>query len=227
MATGIVLAYKRIDNLPVVVNGMLDCSRIDRVLIWNNSGGDLRQKVSQLIDDKRVIVMGRGANVVVMGRFFAANSLPGETVFATQDDDCLVDDWDAVFRAYDEHGGVSSILDTNHVMWGRGHYVHRYQGGIAYETLLGYGSVFPASALQVFKVYVDRYGYDELLLRKADRIFTILQNREHAIVEVPKVKELPGARDSEALYRQPDHQELNRQAYERCRLLLEEQACGS
>ena len=46
-------------------------------------------------------------------------------------------------------------------------------------TLVGWGAVFRRDWLSVFDRYVERYGVDDLLLREADRIFTLLLNRPH------------------------------------------------
>jgi len=93
---------------------------------------------------------------------------------------------------------------------------HRYHWGDAHETLLGWGSMFDRGMVpKLFRLYIDQYGKDAILHRKADRIFTILHGHNHALIE-SDFEELPGAmRDGVALCTLPDHEELNHEARRR------------
>jgi len=72
----------------------------------------------------------------------------------------------------------------------------------------------------IFKPYIEKYGHDEVLTRKADRIFSILHGHQHATLK-SRFVQLPGAnRDGVALYTLPDHERLTNEARRRALGLL-------
>jgi hypothetical protein len=87
-------------------------------------------------------------------------------------------------------------------------------------ALIGWGSMFHRSRLQVLDKYTNKYGIDDLLLREVDRAFTILQGRHHVPV-VCDLERLPGETDGRALSSQPNHIELTNKMIERCLGLCE------
>ena len=171
---------------------MLDCEWVDSVIVWNNSAG---------------------SNSYTMGRFNALQSVETDLIL-TCDDDCLVTDWDTLYRRHIETGRLVSYLDPSHMAYAKTHYVHPHNNGTAYETLLGWGSIFRREWVSVLDKYADHFGQDEVFYRKADRLFTILLNQPHELIECD-VRHLPGATSEDALYKKKDHWRLNKEAARR------------
>ena len=66
----------------------------------------------------------------------------------------------------------------------------------------------------------SRRAHDELLHRKADRLFTMLLNRHHNVLPMD-AEELPGHSDDDtALWKRPDHGRLTDEARKRAWQLL-------
>lgn len=82
---------------------------------------------------------------------------------------------------------------------------------------LGWGAIFPKSALGVLKRYTDVYGQDDVFKRETERILTYLNYPQNRLV-LPIV-DLPSAYDDSRLWRQPNHNEFKKLAEERCKNL--------
>lgn len=82
-------------------------------------------------------------------------------------------------------------------------------------ALVGWGAMFHKDLLRVFDKYTDKYGVDDLLLREADRAFTVLQGRHHHHV-VSKLKSLPGETDSLAMSSESTHKQTADEMVKRC-----------
>ncbi len=212
----------RFSNLPAIIERIKrDVLACDEIIVWDNSGGKLDGEVRETVYHAGpTTIITSASNRFTYGRYQAAELASNKTII-TCDDDCLVENWNEVIGRHLQE--TSRALVTN---LGRGHavaapkrYTHRYPGGECYETLLGWGACFAKSDLQVLNQYLARYGEDEILIRKADRIFPMLLNRAHEIIEV-KVNHLGGASDDHALYRRRDHWRLNREAYARVKAIL-------
>ncbi len=219
MATGVVLAYKRLENIPLIVAEMLASSFIKEVIVWNNSEFKSWELAEQWGFFNRVLVTGRGRNCVTLGRFKAAREAreAAHPLIATCDDDVHVTaaEWNHLLGIYREEKRLTCYLDLSHLTIAPTQYAHKHAGGVAHETLLGYGSIFERQATEVLQLYRRRFSEDELLQRKADRLFTILLNQPHALVQ-STVKHLPGAWSADmALFLKPDHEALNGQARDR------------
>lgn len=106
----------------------------------------------------------------------------------TQDDDCIVDVAE-LLRQY--QGGVLCNMPARKR--------HEYPDGIA---LVGWGALFPRSAVEVFERYFWLYKPDALFLREADRVFTGLQPVQLCDVQFTH---LPKAHGRDRMGAQPDH----------------------
>ena len=218
-ATGVLLAYRRLANIRRIVERMRSVDWISEIIVWSNATeGETRRLRKDMPD---VLVLSNGRNVYTLGRYYAA-SAARTTLIATCDDDCLVRDWDRLRDRCMKTGRVACYIAPMHFAHGKTYWVHRYSGGIAYETLVGWGAVFIKSAINVLERYVHDRGTSELLMRKADRFFSILQGTQHETI-VQEPKHLPGAFGDEALFRRNDHWRLNKMAVNEAIDYLEQQ----
>lgn len=227
--TGILLAWHRLDNLPPIVEGMLSQPFFGEVVVWSNlSARSTRLLEKSLKADfgDRVTVTGstrRGygnRNLGTYGRYLAAR-LAATDLVATCDDDVLVDNWSDLLELHRATNMLAFNVTPQHAGWGRTRWVHRYAGGAAWEAMVGWGAIFSRRATYVLDRYVERFGEDDLLFSKADRIFTLLLNRPHVPVVHGTLNHLPGHDGPEALYRQPGHRDLVRIAGRRAVRILE------
>ncbi len=154
----------------------------------------------------------RHQNRMVYGRYLAAAQARTPLIY-TQDDDCLVDNIGELIAAFDGKHLVSAMKPDA---------IARYEEQRrrrAQVTLLGWGSVFRREWIGVLNRYVVRHGVDELLLREADRVFTLLLDRPHHVVPA-RIQEFTCARDPRALSMQKSHWEHYRVAVERATAIL-------
>jgi len=135
-------------------------------------------------------------NRMVYGRYLAAAQARTELIY-TQDDDCLVDNLEELVDAFDGKHLVSALKPNVAD-------VYKKKFGRAQVTLVGWGAVFRRDWLSVFDRYIEHYGVDDLLLREADRIFTLLLNRPHHSLPA-KIREFPSAVSERALSQQRNH----------------------
>lgn len=219
---GVLLAWQRPHNIPPIIAGMLK-GGCQHVTVWSNCPElATKQLKSQLYRKfkEAVAVIGQGENIYTLGRYLAVKQVNAEYI-ATCDDDCLVPNWQELFqRCRHEHKLVANIKSGHFRRYvGPNKWVHPFDGGVAYEALVGWGAVFPAVYLDRLQLYTDAYGTDELLKRKADRIFTMIQARQHELV-LKDVLDLPGSVGRNALFRRSDHYTLTEAAQKRvCELL--------
>lgn len=210
--TAVLLNWKRPDNLrDVIIPSLLEHDFIREIRICDNAG-DFRCDLPRTF-----ICMPKypHANLGPYGRYVTARKCSTDLIF-TQDDDFRVDNVEAIYHeALARPDDITLCMDKGHVAYGKKH----YQFGDAEMGLVGWGAMFRKKHLEVFRNYTERYGWDDLLLSKADRIFTMLQNRKHNIL-LAKGKMLPGSTGHESMYRQPDHQRLIREAQTRCQCIL-------
>jgi hypothetical protein len=225
--TGVLLAWRRLDNLHPIIAGMLEAG-MHEVIVWSNRSRGTTHTIRDMLrgwfGHANVIVFGSDANLYTGGRYAAAE-LANTPLVATCDDDCLVSNWDELVEAAECTQRIAANIKPGHyehyVRAGR--WTHVYQGGVAYEALVGWGAAFPKSTIRRLDLYLRKHHIDNLFDRKADRLFTILQNREHTLLQ-RNVRDLPGATGDEALYRMADHWEMNRLAQQRAIEILEEEA---
>ena len=216
LVSACLLSYARPANMTRIVWRLRQIPWIDDIVIWDNSG-----RITKCFDPKEdcLTVVGSGRNVGVYGRYLATVHARHLRIY-TQDDDCLVHN-------------VEQLLDTllsNPLRIAHGlrpsHYAdpstHRGQGdrdenyyGHMHDALLGWGAMYLRPWVDVLNAYIKVHGEDEILRRKADKIFTMLQRRRHNTL-LAKTTDLPGAREPEALYRRSDHQSLTATAVLRC-----------
>jgi hypothetical protein len=215
-ASAVVLSWRRVVNLPPIVCRLLDQPFVGEVRIWHQDPARPLSLEHLLVDDSRLTVVNAAQNYFTWGRFLACLDCQNNLIL-TQDDDQLPRNWPAIYQAaLDNPDRLVSSMRAGHIAEQA-----KWTWGQAQEVLLGWGSAFDRRWIEpAFRPYLERWGIDNLLMRKADRIFTSLLNRPHCIMEAD-VEQLWGdSLGGLALYSRPDHWRLTRDARERIGILL-------
>jgi len=211
-ASAVVLSYRRPRNVERIVAGLLKHRFVDDVVVWHN--GEYESPTIPM--GGRCMMFASGVNKYVYGRFLALRFCRHDTVL-TVDDDYLVRNWPEMLAEHLNHPEVVTAgLTPGHYNADRSN-----RWGSCHEVLLGFGSVFNRRMVDpALQRYIDVHGHDKVLLRKADRLFTMLLNRRHNVVPAD-VEELPLARDDDvALYCRKDHGPLTTEARRRAWKIL-------
>lgn len=128
-----------------------------------------------------------------------------------QDDDCIAPISQLIQAAVP--GTINCAMKSGHIT--------------AYSksriALLGWGSVFPKSCIEVLDLYRDRWGEDFLYCRETERIMTFLNYPQNRL-DLP-IRDLPSAFKADRLSMQPDHYKYIRDVEERCKELVEVPIC--
>jgi hypothetical protein len=205
-ATLVLLNWKRPQNIQRIIDCRPDWC--DDVVVWNNSSEPLD------VSDARVIDSPCG-NIFTLGRFIAADFARYDTIIS-QDDDCIVMNWDELLMRFDACRRVTTNLNSSHYKLINREYRVRDQSGdvIGRESLLGWGSIWDRS-MQRPLVELSRAAREHfhLVERKADRLFCLLQSAGVAYLPV-NPHHLKDATKPEALYRRKDHWRLTTEARE-------------
>lgn len=209
----VIVSWKRPHNIGRIIEDLTLLRVFDEIVVWDNSS--ILEKPA---GSPRFALINSPENFCTYGRFLAAKQSTCDLIY-TQDDDYLT-------------GGYADELISLHkknpekIVAGlvEGHYL--VEAHKRPWLQLGWGSVFRKSAINVLDQYTERFGVDDVLKRKADRIFTSLHGNHLPIQITPLRLYDPDGRRSEsskdALYMRPDHQKMTERAMERVRLLQEE-----
>ena len=212
--SGVILSYGRPHNIARIAAGMLGQPWMDDVVVWHNPG----YAEAPVIDDERVKVVVGVENLYTWGRFLAIGHCRNR-IIATVDDDSLPRNWQAIYDSHLENPDVitASIRAPGHMNLDK-----ELRWGTCHEVLLGWGSMFDnALIISTFHKYIEKYGRDELLHRKADRLFSMLINRIHNVIPAD-FESLPGEiLAGLALGGRRDHHPLTLEARQRAFKILE------
>ena len=188
------VAWKRHQNTKRIVQELQSIEVIDDIIVWNNN-----TNTSLTIDHPKVTVVNSDRNMMTYGRFLATRYAKHDVIY-TQDDDCLVHNIRDLYRSFVKNAEcITHSLKPPHM-----HRTEERIFGQAQMALVGWGAFFKKQFVGVVDRYIDVYGEDELLLREADRIFSILLSRPHRAVPA-QVTDLPGHSGAEALSVDPEH----------------------
>lgn len=187
-----------------IVDSVLAYSFIDEVVIWNND-----PEVPLCLRGENVRVVSSPRNVKTFGRYLCAYHARNDVIY-TQDDDWIVGGIREIYDAFRRDSSrIAHGLHPKHFAVNRGNVYETAQ-----MSLVGWGALFRKEWIEVFDRYVERYGYDDVLLREADRVFSLLLNRRHTSLLVDVVP-LSGANDERALWRQEEHRDAATEAVRR------------
>ena len=210
-ASAVVLSYRRPRNVERIVAGLLEHPFVGEIVVCHN-GPHERPKLPR----PRCFMFGSGQNWYVFGRFMALRFCE-HNIILTVDDDYLVKNWQHILAEHLIHPEVVTAgLKRGHL---NADPIRRW--GTCHEVLLGFGSVFDKRlAAPTLQRYIDVHGHDEVLHRKADRLFTMLLNRHHNVLPMD-AEELPGHSDNDvALWKRKDHGRLTDEARKRAWKIL-------
>jgi len=202
------VSWKRPENVRRIVEQLRQEPLIDDIVIWNNAPQPLE------IAGDDVTVVQSASNVVTYGRYLAVEHAKHDVIY-TQDDDCLVHNIGELYETFRNNPHrIAHGLKLGHLAVNAENLF-----GDAQMALVGWGGFFHREWTGVFDAYRELFGEDELLWRKADRLFSLLLNRRSRS-RLADVTDLDGASGDVALSVLPDHEELTRQAITRALSLL-------
>lgn len=123
------------------------------------------------------------------------------------DDDCIAPTWELLNRA--EEGIINCVMKPEHL--------ESYANSRI--ALLGWGSIFPKSVIQVLDAYRAEWGEDALYKRETERIMTWFAYPQNRIA-LPII-DLPNAYASDRLSFQPEHYSYIQIVEQRCAAIAE------
>lgn len=239
-ATGVVISWKRPQNIAKIVQRFVEQKWITDVVVWNNSGMPISRDfgtyrwtefndtkhgvagdVGTLRDwrdaNKTVRVVTSRSNVKILGRF-AATQFAEQDVIATCDDDYIVHNWEEIARRFEDNS-FQQLVACAVPGHAKAHTNGRWKWGSAELALLGWGSMWDRRWWPPIRDrYIAKYGHDECYYGKADRLFSIGLNQKHDVFAANVTA--MGANDSTAIYRQSGHVTRMDEAHERAVALL-------
>ncbi len=210
----VILNWKRPWNLPEIIHSLQTYKFIKEIIVFDNSG-KLELEGPTL---NAPIVIQSQTNVCTYGRFLAAQQASHDVIY-TQDDDVVVHNVKALYERFMRHqkqitAGLSG-----------GHYA--IEAGKKPFLQLGWGAFFLKEWINSLDKYIREYGEDNVLHRKADRIFTALHGKYDPVpgsfTRLKNSDGKPSDRDPSSLWLKPDHRQLTMEAMARVKQLNERQ----
>lgn len=204
--TACLVSWKRQYHLPEIVEEIRKCPDISEIIVWQNEVPLLESTVSLPC---RTIYSPE--NRGVYGRFLAAQQAKNDLIFV-QDDDLLVHNISELLGEFQNRvkfDSLSNLADdqsSKHWQWWQVHkppYVE-----------LGFGSILKKSA--ALKLRHWPHG-PECLNRKADKIFTVMNNwdairADSSCLTRLKHNGIESGWDENALWLRTDHKKLTERA---------------
>lgn len=208
LCSAVLLNWQRPYNLPRIVESLRRLEFVGEILVWDNSGS------CPDIDSARILRSER--NVCTYGRLLAAQQARHDVVL-TQDDDCCVRNAPALYERFLSHRThVVAGLSLGHYRAEAGKTPWLQLGWLSFHLREWFGAGEDHGVVQP---YIDRWGEDEVLHRKFDRIYTTLHGLHDPVpgdFEALKGPDgRPSERDRNSLWLRPDHQKLTRVAVAR------------
>lgn len=221
--TAVLLNWARPYHLPEIISKLCSQPAVGEILVWDNSGC--------LPDLPGCRVLRSEKNVCTLGRFLAAQQARHDVVY-TQDDDLCVGNVQELLEAFcglsdgtifptGANSGLSSSdtvgiprVVANLADDGSSWHWTFWQKSHNPWVELGFGSVFPKS----MAFSVNNWPFErELLERKADKVFTILNDWEAIRADGTVLTRLfwnnrESGRDKNALSLRADHRTLTQEA---------------
>lgn len=203
MRIGVVLHYKRTKGTLEALESM--ASHCDKMVVWDNSLTFPRKLLPSMVN-----CIPSVDNVYTLGRFLAFQHEDPCATILTCDDDYVPTSrcWETLlYQQYlMPHAAcvaypAEPFANAFKPMWFGCH-----------EVLLGWGAVFQAS-LAIPLLQLANAGRTNLIMRKADRLFSMLVRETHQVI-VAEGRRQPWENDDHALSHLPDHSRLTREARE-------------
>lgn len=163
MITAVIPSWNRPYHIPEIVENLRKHPQVTECIIYCNEHPPA-DEITDLCDQQTRCIHNTD-NTVTLSRFLGGQEAANDIIF-THDDDLLVHNLDALLSVYDGTQIVANLADddsSRHWNWWQ---VHK----LPYVEL-GFGSVFPKR----FCAHMPEWPYcQELLRRKADKVFTII-----------------------------------------------------
>lgn len=206
MITACLVSWRRTYHLREICENLLSFPEITEILIFQNESPEGFPELP-----KGVEVMHSDKNMFVLGRYFAASLAVNQTVFF-QDDDLLVNNIPELLERFEANGRtkvVANLADdksSKHWTWWQVHSPEWVE--------VGFGAI-------ASKAMVKKLGFwpfeVELLRRKADKIFTIINEWEAVYAGPETISRLfrmgkESGRDGNSLSIREDHERLTGEA---------------
>ncbi len=214
--SAILLNYKRPYHLPAIVKSLDALPFIDELIIWNNGR---EGSLIDIIPECRagLTIIDSQDNLCTLGRFKAAE-LARNSIVYTQDDDVIIHNVPQLLEKFLTHREkITAGLVDRH---------YRLEANQRPWQQIGWGSLHLREWMtETLEPYISRFGEDELLSRKADRIYTALFGRHdpvHSVdgIDIERLKGPDGRdsdRDGNSLWLRGDHGRLTEEAMSRVR----------
>lgn len=229
-ASAVILGHRRVGNLSKIVANLASHAFVTECRVWlNDPLPEVAMEIVELESDlpqNWLQVTISPQNAYTYGRFVWAYQAKNDIILSC-DDDVLVYQWREIYERHLETNRLVTTLDRGHCEWAKSRYAHPYDGGMLHETMLGWGSAWRRSWIdRAFRDYIAWYGVDETLIRKADRLFTMLLEQKHETL-VSNIQHLTGAGDPDCLSNQRDHWSANRLAYDHAKFIANKRLTNS
>lgn len=153
MITACLLHWKRTESLEAQLKCLKSNDLISEIIVWNNNPD---VSLGEKVDGIRVV--NSDENLIVYGRYLAAEMASNDLIY-TQDDDWHPADLDFLMKQHNENE-VTAVVPKTHI------------NKIDRNKFVGWGSLFNKGCLNVFEKYLNNYPKDLLLYREADLLFT-------------------------------------------------------
>jgi len=177
--SAVLITYNRQRNLAAIIDYLSSKPYIGEILIRDN---------------------GKLENLKCYGRYMTARQASQDIIYF-QDDDCIVQNIDKIYEVFrrDPSRIAFGLSPTHYPLWT--HRTFEYpQGQLA---MMGWGSFVLKDWCEeaTFQPYIDKYGRDAMFHREADRIFSMLLNRNHNAV-LADLEHLPGYDTDGAMWKE-------------------------
>ena len=207
------MSWKRPKTIPLIVESLIRWPFIREIIIADNSQ-DVHPEWHEMIcriGKDRLKIFRFDRNRCTYARFLAASHASSEAIY-TQDDDSCVNNVETLYEAFLKRpdcitAGLANDQYSRH---------YDMEANKRPWILLGFGSIWPKSALSIFDQWTLKFGECNLLERKADRIFSVLYGRHNPILaDITRLRDDNGRhldRDQNALWLRSDHGRLTNES---------------
>lgn len=216
--SAVLLNWRRPFHLPQIVRSLRAHQFVREIIVFNNSPSPLPR--FEETPDQPVMVIDSPVNLCTFGRCRAAELATHEIIY-TQDDDIEVLNIPAIYERFLGHqSAITAGLAPRH---------YELEAHREPWLQLGWGALFRKEWLSAINPYLTKYGEDELLHRKFDRIFTALFGRHDPVLgEFLRLRDprsgIDSDRDPHSLWLRPDHRRLTHLAIDRALALRAREA---
>ena len=204
--SAILLNWKRPDNIPLIVESLRQHDFFDDIVIHDNSGEKFKRQRDVVVVQQRSLDDCAICNMKTFGRYCALASAKHEIAWI-QDDDITVNNIPELYERFIDGDSIVAGLSPGHYQ----HEAHKKPW-----LNIGWGSFHRRQWFDVVKQWIEKYGEDDLLLSKFDRIYTVLYPHHDPVpgnyAPIINAAGKDSEHDQHALWKQKDHYKLRDEA---------------